>query len=98
MHDSNKAFESLSEKVKHLILVNQALMSENKALQDAVITLKNERKELYEQISALNMSKTQPTEMEMHSFAELEAEAMKQKLEVLIEETEWCINELKSTV
>lgn len=95
MDKSLELIERLTEKIHRLVEVHQALVAENLALQDAVNVLRNERDELSELLHFERQTKQTQTEQSENSVSNLEVEAIKQKLDVLIGETELCIKQLK---
>lgn len=95
MDKSLELIERLTEKIHRLVEVHQALVAENLALQDAVNVLRNERDELSGLLHFERQTKQTQTEQSENSVSNLEVEAIKQKLDVLIGETELCIKQLK---
>lgn len=99
MENSSTLAEKLAEKVERLVNAHQALMEENLALQQAVAELRAERDEYIRRIASAGQAETnRQQEPDLISESSLKAEAIKQKLDVLIEETEMCIRELKGYV
>lgn len=98
MDKSLELIEKLSEKINRLVEVHQALIVENNALQDAVKILRSERDELSELLHLERQTKNNAMVQNENSVSMLETEAIKQKLEVLISETEYCIKELKGEI
>lgn len=95
MDKSLELIERLTEKIHRLVEVHQALVAENLALQDAVNVLRKERDELSGLLHLERQTKQTQTEQGNNSVSNLEVEAIKQKLDVLIGETELCIKELR---
>lgn len=98
MDKSLELIHTLTEKVIRMVEVQKALQAENQALQEAVQILKDERNELSEQLQIERQTEKQSTEQNELSVGMLEAEAIRQKLDVLIGETEYCIKELKGEI
>lgn len=99
MENSSTLAEKLAEKVERLVHAHQALMEENLALQQAVAELRAERDEYIRRIAAAGQAEeNRQTEPDIISASNLKAEAIKQKLDVLIDETQMCIRELKGYV
>ncbi|MBL0911847.1 MAG: hypothetical protein IBJ09_05690 [Bacteroidia bacterium] len=99
MENSSTLAEKLAEKVERLVNAHQALMEENLALQQAVAELRAERDEYIRRVAdARQAEDNRLQEPGLISESNLKAEAIKQKLDVLIEETELCIRELKGYV
>jgi|GEM_PF-1498757 len=99
MENSSTLAEKLAEKVERLVNAHQALMEENLALQQAVAELRAERDEYIRRAAdAWQAENNRLQGPDLISESNLKAEAIKQKLDVLIEETELCIRELKGYV